>query len=266
MKTQINPKFQKIFKILNKLSQRMNKNYINNKDNVLNNNEGNINKNKLGNSINTKNNQIIPEKEFINCKNKINIKNNEQDYTKETENTQECLEIENDNSQSNYSLKENAKHKNSYNNNFNDCYYYIDKNPNSGKKEKRYKLNFNTSINKKNNLVNNSRYSNQIQEQPISNQNLSYSYNFPERLSHNFTKSNNIRRPFDIEKRPNKENEKFMKKNQKKNSKNLPYQAIEYETIKENCCIKHCNAVLEYSFREDQNIDSEALMEDKRKA
>ena len=255
----------KNFEILNKFSQRMNKNNITNKDNMLKNNEGNINKNKLRNSFNTKTNQIIPGKKFINDKNKINIKNNEQDYNKETETIQECLEIENDNNQSNYSLKENANHKRSYNNNIND-YYYIDKNPNSSKKEKRYKFNFNNSINKNNNLVNNSRYSNQIQEQPISNQNLSYSYNFPERLSHNFTKSNNIRRPFVIEKRPNKENEKYMKKNQSKNIRNLPGQAIEYETIKENYCIKHCNTVLEYSFREDQNIDSEALMEDKSKS
>ena len=43
-------------------------------------------------------------------------------------------------------------------------------------------------------------------------------------------------------------------------------QAIEYETIKEHYSIKHCNCVLEYSFREDQNIDSEILMEDKSKS
>ena len=43
-------------------------------------------------------------------------------------------------------------------------------------------------------------------------------------------------------------------------------QATEYETIKENYTIKHCNCVLEYSFREDQNIDSEILMEDKSKS
>ena len=43
-------------------------------------------------------------------------------------------------------------------------------------------------------------------------------------------------------------------------------QAIEYETVKENYSIKHCNCVLEYSFREDQNIDSETIMEDKSKS
>jgi hypothetical protein len=250
----------KNYEILNKFSQRMNKNNIN-KDNMLKNNEGSIIKNKLGNSINNRINKNIPEKELINDMNKINIKNNEQDYTKETENTQECLELEYDNNPSDYSLKENTKPRKSYNNDIND-FYYINNIPNSSKKEKRVTFNFANSSNKKSNLVNNTRYS-QIQEQPISNQNLSYSYNFPERLSQNITKSNNIRRPFVIEKRTN---EKFIKKEKRKNAKNLPGQAIEYETIKENYCIKHCNTVLEYSFREDQNIDSEALMEDKSKS
>jgi serine/threonine protein phosphatase PrpC len=250
----------KNYEILNKFSQRMNKNNIN-KDNMLKNNEESIIKNKLGNSINNRINKNIPEKELINDMNKINIKNNEQDYTKETENTQECLELEYDNNPSDYSLKENTKPRKSYNNDIND-FYYINNIPNSSKKEKRVTFNFTNSSNKKSNLVNNTRYS-QIQEQPISNQNLSYSYNFPERLSQNITKSNNIRRPFVIEKKPN---EKFIKKDKRKNAKNLPGQAIEYETIKENYCIKHCNTVLEYSFREDQNIDSEALMEDKSKS
>ena len=42
--------------------------------------------------------------------------------------------------------------------------------------------------------------------------------------------------------------------------------AIEYETVKDNYSIKSCNTVLEYSFREDQNIDSQANMEDKSKS
>ena len=42
--------------------------------------------------------------------------------------------------------------------------------------------------------------------------------------------------------------------------------AIEYETVKENYSIKSCNSVLEYSFREDQNIDSQPIMEDKSKS
>ena len=256
----------KNFEILNKFSQRMIKNNTNKNDNDLKINEGNTNKNKLGNSINVIH-KNIPEKELINDMNKINIKNNEQDYTKETENTQECLELEYDNSPSDYSLKENVKYKKNCNNNNNiNDYYYIDNIPNSSKKEKRVKFNINNNINKNNKIVNNFRYSNKIQEQPISNQNLSYSYNFPERLSQNLPKSNNIRRPFVIEKKPYKENDKFIKKGQNKKAKNLPSQAIEYETIKENYSIKHCNTVLEYSFREDQNIDSEALMEDKSKS
>ena len=256
----------KNFEILNKFSQRMIKNNTNKNDNDLKINEGNTNKNKLGNSINVIH-KNIPEKELINDMNKINIKNNEQDYTKETENTQECLELEYDNSPSDYSLKENVKYKKNCNNNNNiNDYYYIDNIPNSSKKEKRVKFNINNNINKNNKIVNNFRYSNKIQEQPISNQNLSYSYNFPERLSQNLPKSNNIRRPFVIEKKPYKENDKFIKKGQNKKAKNLTRQAIEYETIKENYSIKHCNTVLEYSFREDQNIDSEALMEDKSKS
>ena len=42
--------------------------------------------------------------------------------------------------------------------------------------------------------------------------------------------------------------------------------AIEYETVKENYSIKSCNTVLEYSFRESQNIESQANMEDKSKS
>ena len=45
-----------------------------------------------------------------------------------------------------------------------------------------------------------------------------------------------------------------------------PLFAIEYETIKDNYSIKQCNTVLEYSFREDQNINSQILMEDKSKS
>ena len=42
--------------------------------------------------------------------------------------------------------------------------------------------------------------------------------------------------------------------------------AIEYETVKENYSIKTCNTVLEYSFRESQNIESQVNMEDKSKS
>ena len=264
-KNQNKSTISKNYEILNKFSQRMNKNNINNNDSKLKNNEGITNKNKLENSINAVVGKNIHEKKLINDMNKLNIKNNEQDYTKETENTQECLELEYDNNPSDYSLKENSKQKKIYNNNIND-YYYNDNIPNSSRKEKRVSFNISNNINKNDNLVNNFRYSNQIQEQPISDQNLNYSYNIPKRLSQKFTESNKIKRPFVISQKPNKENEKFIKKTQNKRAKNIPGQAIEYETIKENYSIKHCNTVLEYSFREDQNIDSEALMEDKSKS
>ena len=56
---------------------------------------------------------------------------------------------------------------------------------------------------------------------------------------------------------------KTYKMNQKTYNPNF---AIEYETVKENYSINSCNIVLEYSFREDQNIDSQPLMEDKSKS
>ena len=217
------------------------------------------------------NNKYNQEKELINDLNKINFNNNDQDYTEETENTyQGCLELDYDNNQSDYSNKEKDKKskKNYYNdndnNNYNNSYYYDENNAYSSKKEKRVKFSFNNTINDNNQLLNNSRYLNQNQEQPIPNQNLSCSYNIPERTSKKIVESNKIRRPFVIEKNSNRESAKFMKKS--KTKKNLPGQAIEYETVKENYSIKHCNTVLEYSFREDQNIDSEALMEDKSKS
>ena len=56
-------------------------------------------------------------------------------------------------------------------------------------------------------------------------------------------------------------------KNYKINHKTYnPNFAIEYETVKDNYSIKSCNTVLEYSFREDQNIDSQPIMEDKSKS
>ena len=63
-------------------------------------------------------------------------------------------------------------------------------------------------------------------------------------------------------------------KNQKKNKNKIVQNinnynenfTIEYETIKDNYSIKSCSTVLEYSFREDQNIDSQANMEDKSKS
>ena len=64
-----------------------------------------------------------------------------------------------------------------------------------------------------------------------------------------------------VDKSSNNSNKKI---NPKKNY--LSNQIMEYETIKESYTINQCNCVLEYSFREDQNIDSEILMEDKSKS
>ena len=117
-----------------------------------------------------------------------------------------------------------------------------------------------------------------IPEQPIKN-----SHNKRNQIIHinanttaNKSKTN-FNRPFVITKSPNIEIEEFdynyndvnnKKMNKKKfyNKNNKISQIIEYETIKESYTIKHCNCVLEYSFREDQNIDSEILMEDKSKS
>ena len=44
------------------------------------------------------------------------------------------------------------------------------------------------------------------------------------------------------------------------------HKTVEYETVKDNYSIKQCNTVLEYSFREDINIDSQSIMEDKSKS
>ena len=69
-------------------------------------------------------------------------------------------------------------------------------------------------------------------------------------------------------------NDKFSKSNSNKKTKNYkisdenynPNFAIEYETVKDIYSIKSCNTVLEYSFREDQNVGSQPLMEDKSKS
>ena len=119
------------------------------------------------------------------------------------------------------------------------------------------------------------------EDNPISRQILNYStYTIPEN-NQNYTQNklnnmnNKFRRPFVITKSPNFEyEEKYYENNNnsiyrssKKPQKNfIKNQIIEYETIKESYTIKHCNCVLEYSFREDQNIDSETLMEDKSKS
>ena len=61
----------------------------------------------------------------------------------------------------------------------------------------------------------------------------------------------------------NNKRKNYNNKTQKTYNSNF---AIEYETVKDNYSIKSCNSVLEYSFREDQNIDSQPIMEDKSKS
>ena len=117
-----------------------------------------------------------------------------------------------------------------------------------------------------------------IPEQQIKNSHNKHKkiFNINANTTSNKTKKN-FNRPSVITKSPNIEVEEFdedyneintKKINKKKyyNKNNIINQIIEYETIKESYTIKHCNCVLEYSFREDQNIDSEILMEDKSKS
>ena len=261
-------KISKNFEILSKFSQRMKKNYDIDNNNLKNNESNNTNEEINKDIINSK---IILEKELINDFKKINVNDNDQEYTDETDNNYEkCLELEYDNNQSDInSQKEIEKNNKSYksinNSNYNN--YYNENIIN--KKEKKVKFNINGNINYNNNLSNKSNY--QYQEQPLLNQNLNNTYNNQKEISKKNTNSNYIRRPFVIEQKTdknsnNKENTKFLRKSQKQNINSFRNQAIEYETIKENYSIKHCNTVLEYSFREDQNIDSEASMEDKSKS
>ena len=261
-------KISKNFEILSKFSQRMKKNYDIDNNNLKNNESNNTNEEINKDIIN---NKIILEKEPINDFKKINVNDNDQEYTDETDNNYEkCLELEYDNNQSDInSQKEIEKNNKSYksinNSNYNN--YYNENIIN--KREKKVKFNINGNINYNNNLSNKSNY--QYQEQPLLNQNLNNTYNNQKEISKKNTNSNYIRRPFVIEQKTdknsnNKENTKFLRKSQKQNINSFRNQAIEYETIKENYSIKHCNTVLEYSFREDQNIDSEASMEDKSKS
>ena len=257
-----NYKNSKKFEILTKFSQRKSKNIESDaliKNEVIDDNKKN------------KNNDINIEKQLINdLSNKINITTTDVDNMDETDNTyQGCLELEYDKSQSDfYSSREAPKPNKNYS--------YMDNDLN--KKDKKVKFNVNDNNNNNNYCLSNShRYQEkdhdqeQEQEQPILTKSFNYAYNIPDDIPQKKKPKNYIRRPFVIESKTNKntynkENTKFMKKSHNKKINNNLNQAIEYETIKENYSIKHCNCVLEYSFREDQNIDSEILMEDKSKS
>ena len=256
-----NYKNSKKFEILTKFSQRRSKNIES---------DTNIRHKEIDDNNKNNNNNINNEKELINdLSNKINITTTDADNMDETDNTyQGCLELEYDNSQSDfYSSREASKPNKNYS--------YIENDLN--RKDKKVKFNDNNTSNYY--LPNNHRYQDkeldpepeQDQEQQILTKSFNYAYNLPKEIPEKKKPKNYIRRPFVIENKTNKnsnfkENTKFMKKSYNKIIKTNQNQAIEYETIKENYSIKHCNCVLEYSFREDQNIDSEILMEDKSKS
>ena len=177
----------------------------------------------------------------------------------ETENTyQGCLELEYDNN----------------NNNINNNEIFTDKKP------KKVKFNIKNKYNNINNIYSSSGYNSRYQEheQGILTKSLNYAYNLeeiPKKNKNIESRTSFTRKPFVIETKKNKnsynnnnenESKKFMKKSHNKKTKNNPNQIIEYETVKENYSFKQCNCVLEYSFREDQNIDSEMVMEDKSKS
>ena len=249
-------KISKNFEILTKFSKRKNKNIV----------DENKIKNKVENEENN-NNNINLENEFSN---KINITSTDADIIDETENAyQGCLELEYDNNPSDYnSLNKIANNINNYNNNEN----YINK------KEKKVKFSIKNNYNNINNAYSpyNSRY--QEHEQGMLTKSLNYAYNLeeiPKKNKNIESQSSFTRKPFVIETKKNKfsnnnenESKKFMKKSYDKKIKNNQNQnqIIEYETVKENYSFKQCNCVLEYSFREDQNIDSEVVMEDKSKS
>ena len=68
-------------------------------------------------------------------------------------------------------------------------------------------------------------------------------------------------------KSPIKEEKKMLNfEDENSNDFDINSKAIEYETVNISYSIKQCNTVLEYSFREDQNISYCSVMEDKSKS
>ena len=261
-------KISKNFEILSKLGKRKKK--IENLNNIEN-KEININDNIQNVIIN-------------NFNNKINITKKETSQDNENNDeiiSQECLELKYDNPFN--SDKEEKSENNNSNKNFKKVMFNQEtdnKNENNKKMIKPKNKNLNNNINNYNNIDNNEYETNYFnkEEKPIKPQFLDYStYSITEQSEkikqfHFNKKNKKIHRPFVITKSPNIDKEEFYnynarKNNYKKNKKiNNINQIIEYETIKESYTIKHCSCVLEYSFREDQNIDSELLMEDKSKS
>ena len=252
-------KISKNFEILSKLGKKKKKNeninqFQNKEINIINNNI----QNELINDFNNKINISKKEVEQDNYEN-----NNNDDIS------QECLELKYDNPQSD-SDKEEKEEKNKLNNKN----IKIKKDNDIIKKRKKKNINnYIKNIEIETNSLND-------EDNPNTPQILNYStYTIPEyNQNYNQNKLNNkFHRPFVITKSPNFENEEnyyynnnnnnsIYRSNKKTKKSFLKNQVIEYETIKESYTIKQCNCVLEYSFREDQNIDSETLMEDKSKS
>ena len=267
-------KISKNFEILSKLGKKKKK--VEKNENVpkleLNNN---INKNNIENDlINDFNNKInltkIETDRINNIDNNRNINNNIDNVYLDIEYDNPPLsEYRENNEKKNYSNTKTKKPKlnSEIKNNFNNNYLYEQKQEQEQEQDQQEDepkiLNYSNFI---------------IPEQQIKNSHNKHKkiFNINANTTSNKTKKN-FNRPFVITKSPNIEVEEFdedyneintKKINKKKyyNKNNIINQIIEYETIKESYTIKHCNCVLEYSFREDQNIDSEILMEDKSKS
>ena len=253
-------KISKNFEILSKLGKKKKKiEKINNVPNLElnNNNEKNNLENEL---INDFKNKINLTKIETDRNNNINKRNEKMYYDIEYDNPplSEYRENVEKNNYSNIKIK-----KNKFNPISEDNKYLYEQEPeqeqNQEQQEEQKIFNYSTFV---------------IPEQSIKNKhNKIININTIAKIN-----KTNFNRPFVITKSPNIEVEEFdddysdttsTKKTVKKkyyNKNNIINQVIEYETIKESYTIKHCNCVLEYSFREDQNIDSEILMEDKSKS
>ena len=258
-------KISKNFEILSKLGKKKKKiEQINN----IQNKEININNNIQDEFINDFDNKINITKKVYSPD---NMNNNDDNDNINDNLSNEFLELKYDNNLN--SDKEDNKIK--YNKNIEN---QDDINNNNPKIKKRPKQNTNNIDNIDNIEIETNSLNDE--ENPNSPQILNYSSFTTSEMSQKYKdnkpntnlNNKNIYRPFVITKSPNEESEEDYyynnpKKNNYKNKKNYyTNQAIEYETIKESYTIKHCNCVLEYSFREDQNIDSEMLMEDKSKS
>ena len=258
-------KISKNFEILSKLGKKKKKiEQINN----IQNKEININNNIQDEFINDFDNKINITKKVYSPD---NVNNNDDNDNINDNLSNEFLELKYDNNLN--SDKEENKIK--YNKNIEN---QNDINNNNPKIKKRPKQNTNNIDNIDNIEIETNSLNDE--ENPNSPQILNYSSFTTSEMSQKYKdnkpntnlNNKNIYRPFVITKSPNEESEEDYyynnpKKNNYKNKKNYyTNQAIEYETIKESYTIKHCNCVLEYSFREDQNIDSEMLMEDKSKS